>query len=171
MMSAIEEAATRLGAAIALQVGAIDSMLHDIDHLLNDFQPALTGKVRILWVFRDGFIRPRPAVYRRSKADGGWKYDQVGGKALANRTKTSRAFHRNRDVVRELLAAVSTLMEMRQVLLESITAARMTGNARLQAIGPKATILRRRLTWIDDHRADWRQFSLQPLSEEYVDLT
>lgn len=171
MEAALVEVATQIAKQVALQVGALDSILRDIDYLLNDFQPALEGKIRILWVFRAGLVRPQPALYRRSKVDGKWKYKHAGAARLAKRARSAHAFHRNYAVVYELLEMVTLVMNMRTALISTITQAGKVGEERLKAVGTKAQALRGRFDEIEQAKDCWRRFSLQPLSEEYADLT
>lgn len=165
------ERAKQLAEQIALQVGALDSILKDIDFLLNDFQPALTGKIRVLWVFRDGLVRPQPVQYRRSKADGKWKYKNVGAARLAKRARSAHAFHRNIDIVYKLLEHVTLVMNMRTALISTITQTVKVGGDRLEAVGSSAQETRLWLDKIVETKDNWRRFSLFPLSEEYVDET
>ena len=62
-------------------------------------------------------------------------------------------------------------MEMRTVLISTITGNRKVANDRLTAITAKARAIRDEVDWITQSTDEWRRFTLQPLSEEYVDLT
>lgn len=137
---------------LALQIDAIDGMIVDIDLLLNDLQPPQSGKIRIVFSPIDGVGRPVPVIYRRSRVDNKWKYDQIGRARLPMRAKRARDFSDTHEQVTFLLSWCAELMEQRADLIKSITSSKMSAAQRLRAIIPKGTQFRQLINQMAEDR-------------------
>lgn len=99
----------------------IDTLLLQIDHILNVSQPPLTGKIRIEWPARnDGKIKPRPVVWRRLKgSEVGFRYSILPIANLPRRAKRAGPFEKNKDWISGLLVQVQWLLEIRARVLKA----------------------------------------------------
>lgn len=104
----------------------IDEALHEVDYLLNDFQPFITGKIRIEFLLIDGMLRPVAVVWRRSTLDNKWRYDKVGRKGLSKRVKKAREFSDTWEIVEGLLKQAMELMALRSNYIRAATNMRMS---------------------------------------------
>jgi hypothetical protein len=97
----------------------IDTMLLQIDHILNVSQPPLSGKIRIEWPLRhNAKYRPVPVVWTRLKGDEvRFRYKMVPTENLPRRAKQAGPFARHAKWVRALLLQVQWLLDMRTRVL------------------------------------------------------
>lgn len=141
-----------------------DGMLWEIDQLLNDLQPPLTGKIRLWQPPDDHLQRFIPVIWRRSKADSRWKFDKIGWARLPMRAKQVREFYDNRLVVTALLKLAVEIAQSRAGLVTSLTNFSRSTKARLKTTATKGTSMRMELkaltgardsgkhrTWITGH--------------------
>lgn len=99
----------------------IDTLLLQIDHILNVSQPPLTGKIRIEWPARnDGKFKPRPVVWRRLKgSEVGFRYSILPIANLPRRAKQAGPFEKNKEWINGLLVQVQWLLEIRARVLKA----------------------------------------------------
>jgi len=107
--------------SLALQMQSFDGMLWEIDQLLNDLQPPLTGKIRFFLPKDDPFQRYIPVRWRRSKNDSKWKFKKIGWDYLTLRVMKAREFSDNYDLVVSLITLACEIQKARAWLLRSIT--------------------------------------------------
>ncbi|MEC4723460.1 hypothetical protein RY831_30420 [Noviherbaspirillum sp. CPCC 100848] len=93
----------------------IDTMLLQIDHILNVSQPPLTGKIRIEWPMRNSTrYTPVPVVWTRLKGNEvRFRYKMVPTANLPRRAKHAGPFAKHAKWVRALLMQVQWLLDMR----------------------------------------------------------
>lgn len=127
---------------LALQMQAFDGMLWEIDKLLNDLQPRLTGKIRFWQPKDDLFQRFIPIIWRRSKKDNKWKFDKFGWSYLTLRVMRARSFNDNCELVRELLELGMELAKARANLLLCLTSYSQGSAKRLKHAIPRGTQMR-----------------------------
>ncbi|MDI4635927.1 hypothetical protein J7U46_22935 [Pelomonas sp. V22] len=151
-------------AAVAFQMQILDGMLWDIDQLLNDLQPPLTGKIRLWQDTNDHLQRYFPVIWRRSKADNKWKFDKIGWARLPLRAKQVREFNDNHPLVTELLKLAVKIYQARAGLVTSLTNFSRGSKQRLNTLKTSGTNMRHKLndlvaardsekyrTWITGH--------------------
>lgn len=99
----------------------IDTLLLQIDHILNVSQPPLTGKIRIEWPVRyEGKFRPVPVVWTRLKgSEVGFRYSILPTANLPRRAKRAGPFAQNKEWISGLLVQVQWLLEMRSRVLKA----------------------------------------------------
>jgi hypothetical protein len=150
--------------SLALQMQSFDGMLWEIDQLLNDLQPPLTGKIRFWQPKDDDFQRFIPIIWRRSKADNKWKFDKRGWAFLTLRVMKAREFSDNYDLVFSLVALGCEIQKARAGLLLAFTNFTQSGTQRLKHAVPNGTKWRKKIeavtidrdagkfrTWITKH--------------------
>lgn len=118
--------------AVVLQVEAIDAQLEQINIFLSRLQPWKTGRVGVTCENTKRCLTvPRPKLFRWNSKLQKWSYLRRGGPRLAQRVKTARAFHQNREVVKELATMVTYLMALRASLVTAITNFEKAVNGRM----------------------------------------
>ena len=117
---------------VVLQVEAIDAQLEQINIFLSRLQPWSSGRVGVTCENSTQLLTiPRPKVFTWNRKLGKWNYTRCGAARFAQRVKTARAFHFNREVVKELAQMVRYLMELRGSLVGSLTNFEMSVNRRM----------------------------------------
>lgn len=150
--------------SLALQMQSFDGMLWDIDQLLNDLQPPLTGKLRLWQPKDDAYQRFIPIIWRRSKADNKWKFDKRGWAFLTLRVMKAREFSDNYELVFSLVSLACEIQKVRAGLLLAFTNFTQSGAQRLKHAVPNGTKWRKKIeavtrerdagkhrTWITKH--------------------
>lgn len=100
----------------------IDTLLLQMDYILNIAQPPLTGKIRIEWpVDKRGRMRPVPVVWTRLKGtEVKFRYKELPLSNLPRRARKTGAFNENAEWMRGLLIQVQWLLNLRSRSVEAI---------------------------------------------------
>lgn len=125
--------------SLALQMQTFDGMLWEIDQLLNDLQPPLSGKIRFFLPKDDPFQRYLPVIWRRSPKDSKWKFDKRGWDYLTLRVMKAREFSDNYDLVFSLVSLACEIQKARANLLRSITNFTQSHDRKKDAAVPNGT--------------------------------
>lgn len=100
----------------------IDTLLLQVDYILNIAQPPLTGKIRIEWPKdKRGRIRPVPAVWTRLRGtEVRFRYKELPLANLPRRARKTGAFNENAEWMRGLLIQVQWLLKLRGRAIDAI---------------------------------------------------
>jgi hypothetical protein len=106
----------------------IDTLLLQMDYILNIAQPPLSGKIRIEWAKdKRGRVRPMPVVWTRLKGpEVRYRYKELPLANLPRRARKTGAFNENADWMRGLLIQVQWLLNIRGRAIESINKFKLT---------------------------------------------
>ena len=106
---------------LAERILEIDASIGLIDHLMNDAQPPVSGKLRIEWHMSKGKRYPRPVIWKRARA-GHWRSEPTSAVNLVSRVRTARYFHDCAPLMKELARTASDLIYLRQQTLARFAA-------------------------------------------------
>lgn len=136
---------------VVLQIATIDCTLGKINMLMSRLQPWHSGRVGITIENRGGYLTvPRPKVYTWRRELVKWAYIRHAGARFAQKVKTSRAFHENQEVVKELCRMTSDLMKARAGLVLSVSNFAKSVDGRMKSSGAKHELFVTRLDTIQD---------------------
>lgn len=117
----LPEEITATARKLAERIQEIDASLGSIDHLMNDAQPPVSGKLRIEWHTSKGKRYPRPVIWKRALA-GHWRSEPISAVNLVSRVRTVRYFHNCAPLMKELARMASHLICLRQQTLARFAA-------------------------------------------------
>ena len=117
----LPEEVTATARKLAERIQEIDASIGLIDHLMNDVQPPVSGKLRIEWHMSKGRRYPRPVIWKRARA-GHWRSEPISAVNLVSRVRKVRYFHSCAPQMKELARMASDLICLRQQTLARFAA-------------------------------------------------
>jgi hypothetical protein len=134
---------------LASHVLLIDAELQKVDAIMNDFQPPVSGKIRIEWYSSKGRIYPTPVIWKRTRQGGLWRAERASAKNLASRVKTARQFHKTARGMKLLAKRASALIALRQQALQRVAIFNRTVGSLLAYARPE---VEKHGKWLDEVR-------------------
>lgn len=106
----------------------IDTLLLQMDYILNIAQPPLTGKIRIEWPKdKRGRMRPVPVVWTRLRGtEVRFRYEKLPVTNLTRRARRTGAFNENAEWMKGLLAQVQWLLKLRGRAVDAVNNCKLT---------------------------------------------
>ncbi|ABO59739.1 hypothetical protein BYI23_E000710 (plasmid) [Burkholderia sp. YI23] len=107
-------------------------------------QPFKSGRIGIKFIQNNGKLRPQVRIFTRLR-NGKWISDYVTHKGLVRRVKKSREFEANHQYLRTLCEHITTLIQIRQDMIDRLKHADLsftnTLKARSRYVGDTSAVI------------------------------